>query len=98
MVVFDWYIGTSVNILLGWCSIKLHSFMHVLVHVLWNYNSRPIKGLSASVDIETYIYNHFKYKEMLFLFIESMMCHSINGKVFDPNRVQARKFFSFNIL
>lgn len=30
--------------------------------------------------------------------IESMMCHSINGKVFDPNRVQARKFFSFNIL
>lgn len=30
--------------------------------------------------------------------IESMKCHSINGKVFDLNRVQARKFFSFNIL
>lgn len=64
IVVFDWYIGTSVNILILWCSIKLHSFMHVLVHVLWNYNSRPIKGLSASVDFETHIYNHFEYKDM----------------------------------
>lgn len=33
-----------------------------------------------------------------FYSIESMMCHSIIGKVFDPNSVQARKFFSFSML
>lgn len=97
-MVFDWYIGTSVNILILWCSIKLHSFMHVLVHVLWNYNSRPIKGLSASVDLKPISITTSNIKICNFDSIESMMCHSINGKVFDPNRVQARKFFSFNIL
>lgn len=33
-----------------------------------------------------------------FYSIESMMCHSIIGNVFDPNSVQARKFFSFSML
>lgn len=63
-MVFDWYIGILVNILIFWCLIKLYFFMYVLVYVLWNYNLRLIKGLLVSVDFEIYIYNYFEYKDM----------------------------------
>lgn len=63
-MVFDWYIGILVNILIFWCLIKFYFFMYVLVYVLWNYNLRLIKGLLVSVDFEIYIYNYFEYKDM----------------------------------